>query len=69
MPQSQAATSLDDDSRELICLIHGDSNVFQVTAPVNKNIMDLKNRIRKNGFRVEQDILAKDLVLWKVSAS
>ena len=37
--------------------------------PLDNDIDDLKDLVREKGFRREQDILAKDLVLWKVSAS
>jgi len=37
--------------------------------PLDNDVDDLKNLIHEKGFRREQDILAKDLVLWMVSAS
>ena len=53
----------DDTSRVLFCLIEGDSRPFKVT-PNKGDILDLKDLIKKNG--VLRNVLAKDLVLWKV---
>jgi Crinkler effector protein N-terminal domain len=56
--------------RVLLCLIEGDSTVFQVKAPINNNVLDLKGLIReqrKHGVLSSVD--APDLVLWKVSTT
>ena len=60
---SLVAPMTDDTSRVLFCLIEGDSRPFKVT-PNKGDILDLKDLIRKNG--VLRNVLAKDLVLWKV---
>ena len=57
----------DIDTRTLRCLIEGDSTLFEVTAPVTASIYHLKELIRekrKNGAL--SNMVAKDLVLWKV---
>ena len=54
---------------ELRCLVEGDSTTFQVTAPLNADIMinDLKKLIHERGINVtECTIRAKDLVVLKV---
>jgi Crinkler effector protein N-terminal domain len=59
---------LEDNFRVLLCLIEGDSTVFQVKAPINNNVLDLKDLIREKGINVqERYVLAKDLLLLKVS--
>jgi hypothetical protein len=57
----------DDASRSLICLIEGESTLFEVEPTGSTNIMKLKDLIKekcKNG--VLGNIDAKDLTLWKV---
>ena len=54
----------------LWCLVERDSTPFDVTVPVNASIGRLKKLIHENGINdTERSILAKDLVLWKVSTS
>src|ERR1700732_1033628 len=58
-----------DPHRVLWCLIKGDSNPFEVTAPVDASISKLKKLVweeRKNGAFLGVD--ATDLLLWKVSS-
>jgi Crinkler effector protein N-terminal domain len=63
-----AATMFDDTARTLWCLVEGDSTVFEVTASANASINRLKELVREKGINVsERAILAKDLVLLKVS--
>jgi hypothetical protein len=69
-PRPQAVTLLEDNFRVLLCLIEGDSTVFQVKAPINNNVLDLKDLIREKGINVqERYVLAKDLLLLKVSTT
>jgi Crinkler effector protein N-terminal domain len=57
-----------DDNRVLICLVRGESEVFEVEVPVGSSVLGLKNLVLKNGIKVSEDILANQLVLWKVGA-
>jgi Crinkler effector protein N-terminal domain len=59
----------DDEIRVLWCLIQGESTPFEVIAPVNVSINQLKKLIKEEGIDVtERDtILAKHMTLWKVS--
>jgi Crinkler effector protein N-terminal domain len=55
-----------NNSRELWCIIDGESQPFTVIAPIHSDIHELKELIYdkiKNGLR---DINAQDLDLWKV---
>jgi Crinkler effector protein N-terminal domain len=67
--QQQATAPLDEVRRELRCLVQGDSATFKVTVPLDKNIDDLKDLIYDKGISEKRDVLAKDLVLWKVRTS
>jgi Crinkler effector protein N-terminal domain len=66
--RNPAAAIADDTIHTLWCLVEGDSTPFKITAPPNIDIVDLKKLIREEGINVsEHAILAKDLVLLKVS--
>jgi prolyl-tRNA editing enzyme YbaK/EbsC (Cys-tRNA(Pro) deacylase) len=57
-----------DVVRTLLCLVEGDTTIFQVQAPVDNNVLDLKELVYEKGVGVARGpVLAKDLVLWKVS--
>ena len=61
---------MSDDARALLCLIQGDSAVFEVSVPKEKRVLRLQKLIweeRKNG--VLHSVDAADLVLWKVNTS
>jgi hypothetical protein len=64
--QQRATAPLGDTFRVLLCLIEGDSTVFQVKATINDNVLDLKDLIYDKGISEKRDVLAEDLVLWKV---
>ena len=65
--QQQATTSLDNTFRVLLCLIEGDSTVFQVKATANENVLDLKKLIHQEKDKgILRSVNASDLVLWKV---
>ena len=53
----------DDAARTLWCLVEDQAAPFEVTAPGNASINQLKELIRDKGADVR---FAKDLVLWKV---
>jgi hypothetical protein len=56
-----------DDSRELVCLIEGDSSVFTVTVPGDCLIHKLKDFIHQKAINgTNHAIHAKDLALFKV---
>jgi len=55
--------------RVLRCLIHGEFTAFKVTLPLDNDVSDLKDIIHNKGVNVRKDVLAKDLLLWKVSIS
>ncbi|KAF8340993.1 hypothetical protein F5887DRAFT_1224859 [Amanita rubescens] len=52
--------------RTFHCLIKGDNCVFKVEIAANKEISDLKEKIREEGIGDSHPILAKDLTLLKV---
>lgn len=57
-----------DVPRQLRCLVEGESHTFPVTVLGNEQIADLKAPIYEKGIHgTFRDILAKDLVLLKVS--
>ena len=61
------ATMSDVAPRSLWCLIDGESTPFKVIAPLNTDIYNLKELVREMGKnRTLRNVLAKDLVLWKV---
>ena len=56
-----------DDSRELVCLIEGDSSVFTVTVPGDCPIFKLKDFIHQKAIHGSKRVAAvQDLVLFKV---
>ena len=40
--------------------------MFKVMIPIDSDIDDLKDKIKEKGIHSSKDILAIDLVLWKV---
>jgi hypothetical protein len=59
---------MENDTRELVCLIEGAANALEITVSTGKSIAFLKKVISeeaKNGPL--RDVYAPDLVLWKVS--
>lgn len=59
-----------DASRRLRCLIEGEPPIFQVALPKDKDIGDLKELVYEKGINTaKRSILAKDLVLLKVSST
>jgi hypothetical protein len=55
---------------ELFCLVQGDSTVFSVDVPTSKSVSKLRQLIYETAIHAsKRDILAKDLILWKVSTS
>jgi Crinkler effector protein N-terminal domain len=54
---------------ELWCLVEGDRTPFPVTVPTGTHVAGLKKLIRADGINASDTVLAKDLTLWKVSAS
>jgi hypothetical protein len=65
---SQVLLGEHSDSRRLFCLVEGEAPPFIVAAPTNGNIDDLNQFVYKRGISgAEHSILAKDLVLLKVS--
>ena len=61
--------SSDSAIREFLCLIEGDSNVFEVEIAANKKISYLKKIIHQEGVERPTRILAKSLTLLKVTAT
>ena len=59
----------DDAVRVLLCLVEGDSSIFEVEPSGTMNIIKLKDLIHGKGFGNASPVLAKDLVLWKVRKS
>ena len=59
----------DDEVRVLWCLIQDESTPFEVIAPVNASINQLKKLVKEEGIDVtERDsILSKHMTLWEVS--
>jgi hypothetical protein len=59
----------DDEVRVFWCLIQDESTPFEVIAPVNININQMKKLIKEEGINVTKrdSILAKHMTLWKVS--
>jgi Crinkler effector protein N-terminal domain len=55
--------------RVLRCLVAGDTTTFKVTATVDNDVDDLKELVHEKGIDASKDILAKNLVLWKVRTS
>jgi hypothetical protein len=53
----------DDNDRVLWCLIHGESTPFEVIAPVNASMNQLKKLIKEEGI----DVASRFMALWKVS--
>lgn len=56
----------DDSPRVLVCVIAGEVSPFTVELAGNKSVMDLKNLIREKAIKSSEDVVAKDLTLWKV---
>jgi hypothetical protein len=54
-----------DTTYKVYCLVQGDSKPFSVTTS-NGDVSDLMELVLKKGIGSHRDILAKDLVLWKV---
>jgi hypothetical protein len=55
----------DDAFRVLFCLLDGETKVFQVKAPVDSTLLDVKELAKdKNSAFLTTD--AKDIVLWEV---
>jgi len=60
---------MSNDQRLLWCLIHRESESipFEVTAPINASVNQLKELVREKGVNItEHAVLAKNLVLYKV---
>ena len=55
-----------DSPHVLVCLIEGESVVFEVEAAGSMRIMGLKGLLRREGISAEYPVDAKDLTLWKV---
>jgi hypothetical protein len=56
------------DYHNLFCLLHGESTVFQVKAPIDSSILDVKELTQgKNKGLLSVD--ATDIELWKVKWS
>jgi hypothetical protein len=54
-------------SRDILCLIEGDSAPFRVQPTDNMDIIDLKELIKNKGVNpAKYTVVAKDLTLWKV---
>jgi len=49
------------------CIVQEDSDVFKVNAPVNNDVVDLKELVYERIDTRINPILAKNLTLWKVS--
>ena len=56
----------DDSPHVLVCVIAGEVSPFTVELAGNKSVMDLKNLIREKAIKSSEDVVAKDLTLWKV---
>jgi crinkler effector protein len=50
----------------LWCPIEGDKTPFKVMIPINSDIYDLKEEIKKERSNFLQKVDASDLILWKV---
>ena len=62
-------SDMSNDQRLLWCLIHRESESipFEVTAPINASVNQLKELVREKGVNItEHAVLAKNLVLYKV---
>jgi hypothetical protein len=60
--------TMTNDTYRVWCLIKGDSTPFDITAPANTTIHDLKKLIKaENENGVLNGIGARSLRLWKVS--
>jgi hypothetical protein len=59
----------DNEVRVLWCLIRGESTPFEVIAPVNTSMNQLKKLVKEEGIEVTKrdSILTKHMTLWKVS--
>jgi hypothetical protein len=57
----------DDAFRVLFCLLDGETKVFQVKAPVDSTLLDVKELAKdKNSAFLTTDATRKDIVLWEV---
>jgi hypothetical protein len=63
---SRRAFMAGDDTRVLLCLIKGDSEVFRIEVSKNADALDLKKHILECKKGTLRNVDAKDLVLWKV---
>ncbi len=53
---------------QLLCLVEGDSTVFEVTVARHSRVTALKELVHDKGIDATKNtVLAKDLKLWKVS--
>jgi hypothetical protein len=57
---------VDDAPRTLVCLIEGESLLFEVEATGGMNIIKLKKLIKEEGIDATEHVLAKNLTLWRV---
>ena len=58
-----------DGSRKLMCLIEGESNLFEVTVSRDYAVSVLKEEIaKKRELGILKDVDPQTLELWKVSA-
>jgi hypothetical protein len=65
--QTQSAqSSTHDQARVLWCLIDGDLSPFKVIVPINCDMSYLRDLVRVRGINMKTDVLARDLILWKV---
>ena len=56
------------DSRELNCLIEGESNVLQVIVAIHKKVGDLQEAIKSRAAHTFKNVDSYNVVLCKVSA-
>jgi crinkler effector protein len=50
----------------LWCLIEGEKDLFKVMIPINSDVYDLKEEIKKTQSNFLQKVDASGLILWKV---
>ena len=55
---------------KLWCIVYDDKDEypFQVTAPINNNINELKEHVYEKIKNTSRDVNASNLVLWRVSS-